>query len=262
MNSAPLGVFDSGSGGLSIVNSLQSQLPHESIVYVGDHAHNPYGDKSQEFIRDRVVHIIEYLISQKAKLIIAACNTATIAGIEYYREKFPNIPIVGVVPVVKTAAVLSKAKSFVVLSTDFTAKSQYQKNLIDKWANDCMVINVGSSRLVPLIEEGKITGPQIEEEVKKIFASIQDASFDVVALGCTHFPFIVDTIQKIVGPKIQILDSSDAVTRQVERILQERNIQSEESAPAIFLTTGDAQKVSRTFTQLLRKETIVDHVNL
>ena len=130
MNNAPIGIFDSGSGGLSIYQSVAALLPRESVVYLGDHAYLPYGDKSTDFIKKRGVQCIDFLVSQKAKLIVVACNTATVAGIEYFRTVFPDIPIVGVVPVVKTAAAVSETKYFVVLSTPFTAGSTYQKELI------------------------------------------------------------------------------------------------------------------------------------
>jgi len=263
MNNAPIGIFDSGSGGLSVYQSVAALLPKESIVYLGDHAYLPYGDKSTDFIKKRVVECIKFLISRQAKLIIIACNTATVAGIDYFRIKFPEVPIVGVVPVVKTAAALSKTKHFVVLSTRFTANSHYQKELIKKWAPDCTVSNIGSSRLVFLIEKGSLDVPEIKHELKIIFHRIKDFPFDVVALGCTHYPFVRSVIRAIVGDEVKIIDSGAAVARQVQRILIHRNdLSGSFRANVQFVTTGDGPTVASVFNHLLHKEVKVTHVIL
>lgn len=255
----PLGILDSGSGGLSIFQSVRQMLPGESVVYIGDHAHSPYGEKPPAYIKDRVVRLIDYLLSQESKLIIIACNTATVSGVDYFRQKFPQVPIVGVVPVVKTAANISKKRSFVVLSTSVTAKSPYQKKLIDEWASDCNVISIGSAKLVPLIEEGKLSGGEIQTELNNIFSAIPKGSFDVVALGCTHYPFIRSAIQNQVGADVAIIDSSNAVARQVDKILLDR---SQTQHKNTYVTTGDAQYVSNLFTKLLGEKIEVSHVQV
>jgi len=263
MNNAPIGIFDSGSGGLSIYQSIVKMLPLESFVYLGDHAYLPYGEKSTEFIKQRVVQCIEFLNSQKVKLIVVACNSATVAGIDYFRSTFPELPIIGVVPVVKTAAQMSKTKHFVVLSTKFTANSVYQKDLIKKWAPDCLVSNIGSSSLVPLIEDGRVDGSDVEKELKKIFQKLEDISFDVVVLGCTHYPFVRSTISAIVGDAVKVIDSGDAVARQVQRVLAHRGDLSERSLMVTkFFTTGDTSVVAKVFSQLLNNEVKVTHVSL
>lgn len=262
MNNAPIGVFDSGSGGLSIMLALQKACPQESIVYLGDQKNNPYGGKTQTFIRARVLAGIKFFLAQHCKMIVIACNTATIAGIEYYRDRFPEIPIVGVVPVVKTAAEASKSKHFVVLSTEYTAKSMYQKQLIVNWARHCEVESVGSSKLVPLIENGLTGGRQIVEELQRIFQRIQKKTFDVVALGCTHYPFIRESIQKIVGHGVTILDSSDAVARQVMRILTHRKAFANQRGHDTFFTTGDEEVVAKIYKKLLGYRIPVTHVEV
>jgi len=262
MRSSPIGVFDSGSGGLSIWQAVHAVLPAESLVYIGDHANIPYGGKSTEFIRERVVQSIEFLIKKNCKLIVIACNTATIAGIDYVRAKFPQIPIVGVVPVIKTAASISTTKHFVVLSTQFTTKSLYQKDLIKKWANDCTVINVGSSLLVPLIEDGQVDGENIEKELRRVFAPFQNEPYDVIALGCTHYPFIRGAITKVLGDRAQIIDSSGAIVRQVVRILDSRNDRSDHFERELFFTTGDTKKVGGVFKKILGRFVEIGYVTL
>jgi glutamate racemase len=260
MNNAPIGIFDSGSGGLSVYRCITNMLPHESIVYLGDHLNLPYGNKSTDFIKKRVNKCIKFLIKKRVKLIVIACNTATVAGIDYFRSENPGIPIVGVVPVVKTAAEISVTKKFVVLSTQFTANSTYQNDLINKWAPDCTVYTIGSSRLVPLIEKGLLNSPEISQELQTIFKKIKHIPFDVVALGCTHFPFVRSSISAIVGDGVKILDSGSAVARQVQRILEHRNELSGLSvSKAIFYTTGTCTNVRIVFRQLLDKKTNVSH---
>jgi glutamate racemase len=261
MNNSPIGLFDSGSGGLSVYQSIEALLPRESVVYLGDHAYLPYGDNTTDFIVKRVVRSIRFLLSKEVKLVVIACNTATVAGIDYFRTAFPQIPIVGVVPVIKTAAQESKTKHFVVLSTKFTSTSKYQKDLIKKWAPDCTVTTIGSSLLVPLIERGRVESPEIKQELEKIFRKTSNVPFDIVALGCTHYPFVRNTISAIVGDEVRILDSGAAVARQVQRILSKRNELSRLTrSTKEFLTTGDTETVTGTFRSLLGRKVNVTHV--
>jgi glutamate racemase len=263
MNNNPIGVFDSGSGGLSIFRSIQTELPDESCIYFGDHLYTPYGDKDTDFIRARVVKAIKYLLSRQVKLVVIACNTATIAGIEYYRASFPDMPIVGVVPVIKTASTLSKTKHFVVLSTHYTAKSGYQRQLIHQFASECSVTSLGSSRLVPLIESGDLTGSDIEKELRHMLRGFHNSLNDVVVLGCTHYPFLTPMIRAIIGGDIPILDSGAAVARQVKKILDHRNeLGLSHRQPDMYVTTGDEIQVATLFCTLLSAKIHVTHVNI
>lgn len=260
-----IGVFDSGSGGLSVLQSIQLELPLESFIYLGDHINLPYGEKSMEFIRERTKKAIEFFQSKNVKLVVIACNTATIAGIEWYREQFPVLPIVGVVPVIKTAAAMTRTKHILVLSTQNTAKSTYQKNLISQFASDCAVSSLGSSHLVPLIESGHLDDKEIMTELSSILSGYQQGVDDVIVLGCTHYPFIVKSIRAIVGSDISILDSGGAVARQVSRILTERNeLATHTQRPPSLgaYTTGDANSVSGLFRKLIQNEISVTHVDI
>lgn len=263
MRDAPIGIFDSGSGGLSILNSISELLPNESFLYIGDHIYSPYGDKSTEFIKERVISVIDHFLKSGVKLIVVACNTATIAGINFFREKYPHVPIVGVVPVIKTAVSESRTKHFVVLSTNYTAKSDYQKNLIQSFAGECIVTSLGSSILVSLIENGLIDGMEVRTELSTILQKMDTKNDDVIVLGCTHYPFLVPVIRDIIGTGIKILDSGSAVARQVKRILGEREELSVSNSPkCVFYTTGDPKKVTTVFRRLLAKDVSVLHVNL
>jgi glutamate racemase len=219
-----IGILDSGFGGLSVYQSITELLPHELTVYIGDHANLPYGEKSVHVIQERTLALIRFLIRKRVKLIVIACNTGTVAGIELYRTTFPHMPIVGVVPVIKTATLLSKRKRFAVLSTKFTAQSAYQKYLITEFANGCVVHNVGCSNLVSLVEQGIVSGPKVEEELRRILTPKILSDIDVIALGCTHYPFLTAAIRAIVGNGITILNSGPAVARQVRRILEHNHM--------------------------------------
>lgn len=252
--SSPIGILDSGFGGLSIYQSITALLPHESTVYVGDHAYLPYSKKSQPIIRRRVKKIIQFLIAKRVKLIVIACNTATVAGIDVYRSWFPDIPIIGVVPVVKTAAEVSKTKKIAVLSTFFTASSVYQRKLIRQFAGGCRVYNFGCPNLVSFVEAAKLQGPILEKELREILAPVMSRNVDVIALGCTHYPFLKDQIRAIVGEDIAILDSGGAVARHVGRILKQNRL----SAPGMrgshaFYSTRKWSGVSGVASTLLRK---------
>jgi len=257
MNDAAIGILDSGSGGLSIWKEISSFLPYESIIYLGDHGYMPYSNKTTKYIRDRVCRIIQFLCEKNTKLIVVACNTATVAGIEFYRKKFPRVPIVGVVPVIKTAAQVSKKRRIAILSTRFTAQSIYQKKLIQQFAKGCRVTVIGSTQLVSLIENNDLASDKICKELMTLFSSIAKESIDVLVLGCTHYPFVRDQIRAIVGEGMAILDSGGAVARQVKRILEHDNGLANASIPDYqFFTTGDQEKVRRVASVLLQQQRI------
>jgi len=262
MNTAPIGILDSGFGGLSIYRSIVELLPLESTVYVGDHAYIPYGQKSKKEIRGRTRKLIGFLLSKKAKLIVVACNTATIAGIEKYRVWFPDIPVIGVVPVVKTAAEQSKRHAFAVLSTSFTAGSVYQKKLIKKFAPDAKVYNLGCPNLLSFVERGVVGGSAIDTELRGLLTHAVIRSIDAVVLGCTHYPFLHDAIRAIVGKKVDILDSGGAVSRHVARILDHNRIAAVGRPTHAFFSTVRSAKHSAVASALLHKRIEVQYARV
>lgn len=263
MNNAPIGILDSGFGGLSIYKSITALLPHESILYIGDHAHIPYSEKSPHYIQDRVIKLLHFFVSKNVKLAVIACNTATVAGIDVYRKTFPNLPIIGVVPVVKLAAELSQKKSFVVLSTNFTANSDYQKKLITSFASDCRVFNLGGHSLVDYVERGVTAGKDIEQELQKILTPSVLRDIDVIALGCTHYPFLKNAIRSVAGNKIRILDSGGAVARQVQRILLHNKIEIDSlTAKHSFYSTSKNESLSSVASMLIDEKITVSYANI
>jgi glutamate racemase len=264
MNTNPIGIIDSGSGGLSIWQSIRQKCPNERIVYVGDHRFLPYGSKSTEFIISRVTRIIRYLrTNHSCKLMIIACNSATVAGIEKYRNIFPDIPIVGVVPVIKTAAEVTKTGSIAVLATPYTTQSAYQKKLIQRFAGDKNVYAIGCPDLVTYIEKGVIHGPHIRKILGDAFKDIRSSNVDAVALGCTHYPFVKEEMAAILGASVRLLDSGGAVARQTAKIMDTLGISSStKTSEDIFITTGDATKISRVATLLTQEPIVFQNNNI
>lgn len=241
MHNNPIGILDSGVGGLTVWKEIQAHLPHESTVYIGDSAKCPYGSKKPDQIYELASKLVTFLVQKKVKLIVVACNTITVTCLDRLRRDFPEIPIAGTVPVIKTAAQRSKNKKIGILSTTTTAKSEYQKQLIKQFAGDCEVVNIGTDELVPLVEQ-QVTSDkkQVDRVLRRVLEPFQKAEIDVFALGCTHFPFVKSSIQEILGSEVLILDSGAAIARQVERVLIANEALTKKKTPEYrFFTTGE-----------------------
>lgn len=250
MNNA-IGIIDSGIGGLSLREKIIKLLPAESTIYVADSKNLPYGDKSEEEVYKLAKSLMMHLIDKDVKLIVIACNTITVSALERFRKDFPSLPIVATVPVVKTAATLSKSKRIGILSTKRTAESTYQQRLITHFAPGCEVITVGTSKMVPMVETGKVDMKVLKKELAPFVA----AKIDTLALGCTHFPFLQEQIQEVLGADVQILDSSEAIARQVQRLLQQEGIESESvSGSHGFYTTGDEEVFAEQIKRLVGEQ--------
>lgn len=242
MDNKPIGILDSGVGGLTIWREIIKELPKESTTYIADSKNLPYGNKTSQNIHKLSHKLVQFLISKNVKIIIVACNTITVSCLDKLRAEFPQISIVGTVPVIKTASKSSKNKKIGILSTVRTAESQYQKNLIKKFARGNKVLNIGTDKLVPFIERGR----NVDSILKKELSPFIDAKVDVLALGCTHFPLIKNKIQGILGSKVLILDSGPAIARQVRRVLTNNKIiSSPQNSNYEFYTTGDKGSLNR-----------------
>lgn len=217
MQNRPIGILDSGVGGLTILKEIIRELPQESTVYIGDSKNAPYGKLSKKDILKLTKRLIRFLLSQDVKLIVVACNTITVNGIEELRKQFPDIPIIGTVPVVKSAASKTQKKKIGILATETTAKSEYNNRLISEFAGDCEVVTIGTNKLVPIIETDnrKLLPTTIAKELKPF----KTKGIDVLVLGCTHFPILREQFAQFLGDKVSILDSGGAIARQVRRIL-------------------------------------------
>ena len=260
--SAPIGVFDSGTGGLSVWTELVSELPHESMIYVADSVHAPYGTKTRSFITDRSSAITTFLTGQGCKLIVVACNTATGAAITTLRREF-NIPFIGVEPAVKPAAMESKTGHIGVLATAQTFKGEHFKRSIGLYADSVELHVRAGTGLVELIENGMIDSPETKELLIKYLMPMVDKGIDQLVLGCTHYPFLIPVIREILPAGIRIIDPAPAVARQTRKVLEESNgLNSRLSVIGYqFYSTGDTGKLRSAIAQFAGKQYVVHQLS-
>jgi glutamate racemase len=253
VDNRPIGFFDSGVGGLTIWRATRKLLPQESLIFLADSGHVPYGEKSTDELRDLTARIARFLIDQGAKMIVVACNTATVHCIGHLRATFPEVPFVGVVPVVKTLARRTHTGTIAVLSTPATSRSPYLAGLIEEFAPDKQVINIGCDGLEDLVESGQARTGLATALLERHLAPVRGSRADVVGLGCTHYPFLRGRIKRILGPGVRVYDPSRPVARRVRQILAERDAFAQQAHPAYgFYTTGDPQLFARVASKLLR----------
>jgi glutamate racemase len=217
-NEAPIGVFDSGAGGLTILSALRRELPNENYIYFGDTANCPYGVRSDTEIIELTSRACQFLLDQGVKLIVIGCNTASQAALTSLRATFP-VPFIGVVPAVKPAARATRKGRVGVAATNQAAKAIYLRQLIDEFAGGIEVFAVGCPELVTLVEQGELDGPVVEETVKHALDPLLVEDVDVIVLGCTHFPALKPVIERLAGRNVQIIDSGAAIARRLHSIL-------------------------------------------
>lgn len=216
---ALIGVFDSGVGGLSVLDESLRQLPQHDYIYLADSANAPYGEKSSGWIAARSLDLCEYLADQGCDAIVVACNTATAEAIQKIRASL-TIPVIGVEPGIKPASMQSQNGIVGVLATEATLNSDKFNALLATLPSTCTFIKQAGAGLVPLIEAGKANSEETLELLAKHLEPIQDAGSDTLVLGCTHYPFLRKAIRKLLGDSMQLIDTSDAVVRQLKRQLE------------------------------------------
>ena len=219
---APIGIFDSGIGGLSIAQEIAKHLPHERFIYFADTAHVPYGPRNDQNIRELTAQAIEWLYRKGCKVAVVACNTASAFSLDYLREHYGDtLPIIGLVPALKPAVLQSKSKTVAVLATPATFRGQLIKDVVEKFAqpSGVTVIPVTCLDLVPFVESGAQMSAACLATLKDILQPVVDQGADYLVLGCTHYPFLKIAIQSIFGQKLTLIDSGLAVARQTARIL-------------------------------------------
>ena len=226
MDKRPIGVFDSGLGGLTVVKALKNNLPNESVLYFGDIARLPYGVKSRELIIEYSVQITEFLIQKGAKLIIIACNTATAMALKELRLQFKETKIIGVIePGSQQAYLDTSTKRIGVIGTDATINSRAYESSLLSIDNKIHVISKACPLFVPFVEEGMITGSAINYIVEHYLSSFQN-DIDTMILGCTHYPLLIKTIRSLIPKNIKIIDSGKAVAKQTKKLIEKNNIES------------------------------------
>ncbi len=218
MNNQPIGLFDSGIGGTSIWKEIIKLLPNEQTIYLADSKNAPYGKKSKDEIIALCVKNTELLISKGCKLIVVACNTATTNAIAYLRENY-DIPFIGIEPAIKPAALYSETGAVGILATKGTLTSALFEKTANEYRQKITVIEQDGEGLVSLIEKGKINSLELENLLTKYLKPMLNFNVDHLVLGCTHYPYLIPQIKKIIGNKIQIIDSGEAVAKQTKAIL-------------------------------------------
>jgi len=213
-------MFDSGLGGLSVLRDLIRLMPGADVVYVADSAHVPYGTKPPAFIRERSLAIARFLAApQHARGIVVACNTATTHAVATLRKTFPSIPIVGMEPALKPAAAATRSGVVGVLATPATLDGERFADLAERYTDGIELLTQPSPGLVECVESGDISGPEVERLLRLYTGPMLARGADTIVLGCTHYPFLRDTIQRLVGPHVALVDTGAAVARQTARVL-------------------------------------------
>lgn len=223
MRKQPIGIFDSGVGGISIWKEIITLLPHEDTIYLADSKNAPYGQRSTQKIIDLSIKNTELLLKKGCKIIVVACNTATTNAISYLRSTY-DIPFIGIEPAIKPAALQTKTNAIGILATKGTLSSELFYKTSGKFTEGIKVIEQIGEGLVPLIESGSIDSPEMNTLLKKYLDPMLKKHIDHLVLGCSHYPFLIPTIREIIGNKVTIIDSGEAVAKQTKAILEKNNL--------------------------------------
>ncbi len=252
-----IGIFDSGVGGLSVFREIRKILPEQSYIYYSDNAHCPYGEKSREYIIDRARHITQFLLEKGCEIIVVACNTATAAAISVLREEFP-VKFIGMEPAIKPAAQSTQTGVVGVLATAGTLKATKYLDTREKWAQNVQIVEHIGQGFVELVENGIINGTQAEQTVRKSLVPLLEAGADTIVLGCTHYPFLTDTIKKIAEETfperpVKVIDPAPAVAKHLLEVMQQEGIsQASTSGYSIELhSSGNPDGLYKTFDALI-----------
>lgn len=262
-SSAPIGVFDSGVGGISVLREIRARLAQESLIYVADSRYVPYGEKSPDFIRERSRLIADFLLAQGAKALVLACNTATAAAVAELRDLYPALPIVGMEPAVKPAAEATRSGVVGVLATTGTLKSAKFAALLDRFAHDVRVITQPCPGLVECIESGALDSAATRELLNGFVEPLLAQGCDTLILGCTHYPFIKPLLRELVPASVSLIDTGEAVARQLQRLLQARDLLA--GGPPLatrFYTTGAVGGLQQVLPTLWQDEAQLEPLGL
>lgn len=259
---APVGVFDSGLGGLSVLRAIRAELPAESLLYLADSRHAPYGEKPPEFIARRTLRVCEWLVGQSCKALVIACNTATAQAVHLLREQLA-VPVIGVEPGLKPAVATSRSRVVGVLATESTLRSDKFARLLGTVSGDCRVLCQPGYGLVPLIERGDTHSPAVLELLRAYLLPMLEAGADTLVLGCTHYPFLQDAIREIAGDRLTLIDTGHAVARHLGRTLAAAHLQATGAAASPrFLSTADVLPLQAMVAALLGEAPMAQHIDI
>lgn len=238
---APLGVFDSGVGGLSVLKAIREHLPAEPVIYIADQSHVPYGPRPMTEIQAFSEGVTRFLISQNVKLVVVACNTASAAALQYLRTTFPGIPFVGMAPAIKPAVEQTRTGMVGVLATPATFQGALYASVVERYASGVTVLQDTCPGLVQQIEKGDLDGPDTRRILEYALHPMLGEGVDTVVMGCTHYPFVIPLIREICGEAVQVIDPAPSIARQVGRLLDAHGMRFSESkqTDVIAYTTGE-----------------------
>lgn len=252
----PIGFFDSGVGGLSVLKQAIKLLPNENFVYLGDSKNAPYGIKSVDEVRKLSFKAVDFLLTHNVKAVVVACNTATSAAIEELRNTYKYIPIIGIEPALKPAVKLNKKGKIVIMATPMTLAEKKFNNLMMKYKSKADIVPLPCPGLVEFIEKGVLEGDEINNFIKERFSELQAEEISSVVLGCTHYPFIRKELSKVLGTKVDIIDGSMGTATQLRRQLvcnKSINLEMKKGEVKIFNTSDDKELLEISY-KLLNSE--------
>ena len=257
MDNRPIGFLDSGVGGLTVVRELKRQLPHESIVYIGDSARAPYGPRPAGQIREYTWQLVKFLLTKDVKMIVIACNTATSAACKIMRGMYPDLPLVGIEPAVKPAAQNHRGEKVAVMATPLTLHEEKFKQLVKRYENLATIIPVPCPDLVEYVEKGILEGPELEGYLKDVLKPCLQEGVKAVVLGCTHFPLVKAAIGKVVGESVRIYDGGEGTARQAKCLLAAKNLCTDQEKGHICFESSAPEKEAY-YEALYRKAAHID----
>ena len=255
----PVGIFDSGVGGLSVLRAVREFMPEQDILYLADQAHVPYGPRPLIQVREFAEGITRFLLDRGARLIVVACNAASAASLHYLRNTFPGVPFVGMEPAVKPAAEQTRSGVVGVLATPATFQGALYASVLERFARDVTVLQDTCPGLVAEVESGNLEGDAIREILTNALSPMLQAGIDTVVLGCTHYPFVIPLIQEIAGPGVRVIDPAPAIARQTRRLLSQNGWGLNGTGSIQCFTTGPVESMKLLVKQLLGDDLPVEH---
>lgn len=253
-NDAPIAVFDSGVGGISVLRALIAEMPGEHYWYYGDSANAPYGTKCSEEVRELTTVHVDRFIAEGAKAVVVACNTATSAAVRLLRQKYPNVPIIGIEPAVKPAALSGNHPNVIVMATPMTIREQKFHNLMERYMNTAHIIPLPCPGLMEYIEHGDIHSVELEQFLERLFEPFDKGRLDAVVLGCTHYPFVERELRRVLGNGVQLFEGGPGTARETKRRLMEKGLLREEGkrGEVLFDNSEGSEEKRRLCGKLLR----------
>jgi glutamate racemase len=268
----PIGIFDSGIGGLTVLRAIRQLMPDQPLLYLADQAHVPYGQRPLEEVRHFSRVITQYLLDQGSRMIVVACNTASAASLRYLRQVFPDVPFVGMEPAVKPAAEHTHSGVVGVLATPATFQGELYASVVERFGQGVRLLQHTCPGLVTQIENGALDSAETRRILEEALQPMLNQGIDTVVLGCTHYPFVIPLIQQITGPGVRVIDPAPAVARQVQCLLVASSLSELDSPPQRdflrrprhllhFFTTGDASQLERVVSGLLGEKCPVESLS-